>query len=148
MTITITSIIILTFTVWILGKIFSIKMCPICGGVLLTWLWMLLGIYLGELLITDYQLPIAILAGGTIVGLMLKLETSIKMNFVLLWKTIFVISGFTAIYGLISFDWVIFSVSIFFAIIFTLVFKTQKLEEQKYKRDNSEELEEKLKNCC
>ena|SRR3989344_5131396 len=148
MTIAIFLIIILTTAIWILNKVLSRKICSICAGVSLTWLFMLLGIYFGKLSAIDYQQPVAILAGGTVVGLMSKLETLIKVNWMLFWKTVFVLSGFTAVYGLIAFDWKAFSVGAIFTILFTLMFKTGKVDEQSQKSAKLKELEEKMKNCC
>ena len=148
MIIAISSIIILATATWILNKILSKKMCPICTGVSLTWFFMLLGIYFGKLPVVDYQLPVAILAGGTVVGLMSKLETFIKINLILFWKTVFVLGGFTAVYGLIAFDWKIFSVGAIFTILFTLMFKAGKVDEQSQKSAKLKELEEKMRNCC
>ncbi|OGI57484.1 hypothetical protein A3B85_00600 [Candidatus Nomurabacteria bacterium RIFCSPHIGHO2_02_FULL_37_13] len=148
MIIALLSVLILTGIVWILNKKLPVKICSICAGVSLTWFWMFLGMLLGKLLVADYQVPTAILAGGTMVGLMSKLEESIKVKFVLIWKTIFVLSGFAAVYGLITNQWTILIIGIIVDIIATTVFKTHKTEKENSDFKRLKELKEKMKNCC
>ena len=79
MIIAILSILILTSVIWVLNKILPIKICPICAGVSMTWLWMLLGMGYGLLSIEKYQLITAILMGGSVVGITNKLEEKYKI---------------------------------------------------------------------
>lgn len=74
MIIAILSILIFTGAVWAINKILSIQICPICAGVTLTWLWMLLGIGLGFLPISRYELIIAILMGASIGGIVTEIK--------------------------------------------------------------------------
>ena len=78
MTIAIISIFVLTLFAWLLNKVLPIKICPICAGVSLTWLWMLLGMGYGFLSVEKYQIVIAILMGGSVVGITNKLEEKYK----------------------------------------------------------------------
>lgn len=73
------SILIITFAVWLANRKLSVKICPICAGVLLTWLWMLFGMGYGLLSIEKYQLITAILMGGSVVGITNKLEEKYKI---------------------------------------------------------------------
>ena len=79
MIIAIISIFILTLIVWLINKKLSMKICPVCAGVLLTWLWMLLGMSYGFLSVEKYQIIIAILMGGSVVGITNKLEEKYKI---------------------------------------------------------------------
>lgn len=79
MIITIISIFIFTSLVWGFNKISPIKICPICAGVFTTWLWMLLGMGYGLLSVEKYQLIIAILMGGSVIGIVNKLEEKWKV---------------------------------------------------------------------
>src|SRR3989304_3160450 len=144
----IVSILIITLAVWLVNKKLPFKICPICAGVALTWLWLLIGMLAGNLSATSYQLPIAILMGGTVVGLMSKLEKFIKPNFGLLWKTVFVISGFSAFYSLITNKWLFFTIAAFLALVATFSFKKRRIESEKEKTEQAKELEEKMKKCC
>lgn len=141
-------IIVLTFIVWVINKILHKKVCPICAGVSLTWLSIFFGIFFGKLSIIFYQIPLAILAGGTVVGAMSKLEPFIKVKFILIWKTIFVVSGFLAVYSLITSDWITFLVTVLIDIIVTIVYKTRDMEKENIDSKNVQELKEKMKNCC
>lgn len=129
--------------VWLVNKKTKKKFCPICAGVVFTWLWLLIGVFLGFLAVDKYQLITGILMGGTIVGAMSKLEKLIEQKFILIWKTLFTISGFMMVYGLLSIDWTFFLVSAILIIIFTFVFKTKEISVEINK-----EIEEKMKNCC
>ena len=147
------SIVIITIVIWLAQKIFPFEICPICAGVSLTWLWLLVGMRLNLLLIVDYQLITAILMGGTAVGLMSKLEKVIKPKFLLFWKTFFVVLCFIAVYSLISADWILFSVSTVLAVTSTFVFKTKNtsLEQQELNDGESthiKQIDEQMKNCC
>ena len=74
MIIAIISILVFTLIVWFANKLLPFSICPICAGVFLTWIWMFVGISLGELSLANYQLPTTMLMGGTVVGLTFKLE--------------------------------------------------------------------------
>ena len=139
------SILIITLAVWLVNKKLPIQVCPVCAGVFLTWLWMFIGMSLGKLLIANYQLPVSVLMGGTVVGLMSKLEQFINLKFVLIWKMIFVVSGFTAVYSLITDQWGIFAIGVIVDIVVTLIFKTYGAEKENL---NLKKLKEKIKNCC
>ena len=151
MIITIISILLITPVIWLVSKKLKFKICPICAGVSLTWFWLLVGIKLNLLSSADYQLPTAILMGGTVVGLMFKLEQFIKIKFVLIWKTLFVVLGFMVVHSLMFANWMIFLVSAILVVLLTFILKVSKttLENQKlHEVSSSKELEEKMKNCC
>ncbi|MEK7565099.1 MAG: hypothetical protein AAB501_02585 [Patescibacteria group bacterium] len=151
MIITIISILLITPIIWLVSKKLKFKICPICAGVSLTWFWLLVGIKLNLLSSADYQLPTAILMGGTVVGLMFKLEQFIKIKFVLIWKTLFVVLGFMVVHSLMFANWMIFLVSAILVVLLTFILKVSKttLENQKlHEVSSSKELEEKMKNCC
>ena len=145
MIIAILSILIITLAVWLVNKKLPIQVCPVCAGVFLTWLWMFIGMFLGKLSIANYQLPISVLMGGTVVGLMSKLEQFINPKFVLIWKVVFVVSGFTAVYSLITNQWGIFAIGVIVDIVATFIFKTYGAEKENL---NLKKLKEKIKNCC
>ena len=145
MTITIISIAVLTLLVWSFRRITELKICPICAGVALTWLWLLAGMLAGKLSVISYQLPIAILMGGTVVGAMSKLEQFIRPNLVLVWKTFFVLFGFYAVWSLLSSNWLMFSVVIILGTTSTL---TLTKREKKLGSEQVKELKEKMSNCC
>ena len=126
MIITIISILLITPVIWLVSKKLKFKICPICAGVSLTWFWLLVGIKLNLLSSADYQLPTAILMGGTVVGLMFKLEQFIKIKFVLIWKTLFVALGFMVVHSLMFANWMIFLVSAILVVLLTFILKVSK----------------------
>lgn len=148
MTIAIISILIITFVVWSVKKWLKFEVCPICAGVSLTWIWMLVAMILGKLSTTTYQLPTALLMGGTVVGFMSKLEEFIKPKFILVWKTLFVVLGFMAVYSLIYSNFISFILITVLVVTITLIFKTQEANKDEEKSKQIKELEEKMKNCC
>ena len=147
-TITVISIIVITILVWAVNKILTTKICPICAGVFLTWLWFLIGMKLNLLSIIDYQLITAVIMGGTVVGLMSKLEKQIETKFILIWKTIFVVSGFTAVYNLLFADWALFLAGVIAAVACIFIFKVSKINKGSIKPQRTKELEKQMKNCC
>lgn len=145
--ITITSILAITALVWTFNKISPFYICPICAGVSGTWLWMLIGVLTNNLQLTTYSLVIAILMGGSVVGIMYQLEKK-RGELPLIWKTIFVVSGFLIVYALVS-GWLavgFFTVA-FFAAFSILVLQKNGIQRPE-KKSQVKELEEKMKNCC
>lgn len=68
------SILVLALLVWVFNKIFTLKVCPICAGVTLTWLWMLFGMWFGFLSVSGYEFITAILMGASIGGIVTELK--------------------------------------------------------------------------
>lgn len=145
------SIIVLTGIVWIANRIFSIRVCPICAGISGTWIWMLATFFLG------YEINIFILGtlmGGSVVGITYQLEKrfligKILHNKLLLWKTVFMVTGFIAAYALINREWVIFSLAIAMITsisVFTVTQKSKIIDKKQNK--NVEQLEKYMEDCC
>jgi len=147
MIIAIISILIITSIVWLIKSKLKFKICPICVGVALTWLWMFIGMLSGKLSIITYQLPTALLMGGTVVGSMFKLEQFIKPKFLLFWKMVYVIFGFLAMYNLLIGNWVVFVIGIIIIVVITFVFKIYG-KEKKQNSEKSKQLEKMMENCC
>lgn len=99
-TITIISILVITSLVWLLNKISPFKVCPICVGVSLTWLWMLVGILFGWLSVISYQLLVAVLMGSSVAGIAYQGEKKFGWDeekaFYL--KALFIVVGITFVY--------------------------------------------------
>src|SRR3989344_2100490 len=74
MIIAILSILLLTLIVWVINKKLPKQICPICAGVTLTWLWMLLGMGFGLLSVSRYEFLVAILMGASIGGIVTELK--------------------------------------------------------------------------
>ncbi len=145
--ITATSIIVITILIWVVNRtlLLPFSICPICAGVAGTWVGLIGAHFLG------YQIELiisAMLMGGTVVGVMSKLERLIEPRFVLVWKTVFVVSGFLTANSLITGNWPILVGGIILVLIITLTFKTKKVKLNKQESKQTEELKQKMKNCC
>ncbi|MEK7459790.1 MAG: hypothetical protein AAB636_01860 [Patescibacteria group bacterium] len=74
MIIPIFSILIITTIFYLINKKLPFKICSICAGVTLTWVWMFFGMYFGFLSVSRYELFTAILMGASIGGIVTELK--------------------------------------------------------------------------
>ena len=136
------SIIVITTIVFSVNKILKFKVCAICAGVSLTWIWFLGASFLG--FETDTVL-IALLMGGSVVGLSYAAAEHIKKISALAVKTLFIVLGTIVAFGLINFYWSLFVTSfILYLIIYGLLRENKKSEISSQKK----QLMEKMENCC
>ncbi|MBI4135477.1 hypothetical protein HY477_01970 [Candidatus Uhrbacteria bacterium] len=80
------------------------KICPVCMAVSGTWLALTLGILVGVLNPEPWKLVIAMLAGGSVVGIAYQGEKAIKpaAQNPMLWKMLVLPPGFLAAYGAVQ----------------------------------------------
>ncbi|MEK7552908.1 MAG: hypothetical protein AAB505_02265 [Patescibacteria group bacterium] len=143
--ITLTSIVVITVLAWLAGRISSFSFCPICTGVAGTWAWLIVTHLWGYQV--DLIIP-AMLMGGTVVGVMSKLERFIEPRFVLVWKTAFIVSGFLAVNSLITGRWPMVLLGVVLSLVFTFYFKIRPIKPGEQTSEKIEELKKKMKNCC
>ncbi len=148
------SILVITGLVWLLNKALPFKVCPICAGVSGTWFLLLVGILLGWLSVMSYQLLIAVLMGGTVVGMAYQGEKRMNVapeNF-LKFRTAVIVPGFIlAYFAFMNISWftliieavVLMAVTYFFFVLPWVKSTPPAGDEQKIA-----ELEEKMKECC
>lgn len=74
MIIPIFSILIITIVFYLVNKKLPFKICSICAGVTLTWVWMFFGMYFGFLSVSRYEFITAILMGASIGGIVTELK--------------------------------------------------------------------------
>ena len=145
-------IFILSGISWLIKKYLSLKICPICAGVFTTWFFMFLGMLTGKLGLENFQIPTALLMGGSVVGLAYKFEAKIKKDkSIVLWKVLFIPVGFALAYSLVLFEWtqaLIFFPILGFIVFSFLKFGDTKKQSQLEKKENAEKLKDKLENCC
>lgn len=146
-TITIVSILCLTALVRLAEKALPFSVCPICAGVFLTWAGLLVAHSLG------YQINLvvpALLMGGSVVGIAYQLEKKFRglsADRILLWKTIFIPTGFVAAYSVLEQLWTTFFLAI--AALFLLSFALLSLDRRAGQREGTaEEIEKKMRDCC
>ena|SRR3989338_3890342 len=75
---TVASILLFTLLAFLVRKYSPVKICPICAGVSLTWIWMLLGMGYGFLPVEQYELITAILMGGSVIGITKAIQEKIR----------------------------------------------------------------------
>lgn len=146
------SIFILTAAVRLAGKLLPVKVCPICAGVSLTWLWILTGIYLGKLEALLWMPIAAVALGGSVVGIAYQLEKRLprennSWRTPLLWKSLFIPPGFAAAYGLAAQSWIAAAAGAALAAIAASVFFARRTQSGP-KDATVADLEEKMKECC
>ena len=90
------SILILTLVFAFLYRAKIISVCPICAGVVITWIVGLVGIYANQAWADP--LPVAILLGASLGALADKYGT----RFGLVWKTLMILLGLPAVYFIVQ----------------------------------------------
>src|SRR3989344_6586399 len=94
-------VVVITLIFSVLNKWLPFKICPICAGVSGSWLLLTAGIVLGRWS-GDYKLPIAMLMGGTVVGIAFQGEAKLDWakKGIYVWKAPVVIFGMPMAYWL------------------------------------------------
>jgi len=106
--ITVTSIILIALVAYAANRILSFKtfkICPLCAGVSGTWLWMLAVSALGYWPLEEYQLMLAAMMGGSVVGIAYQIEKRMPESFGMFHKLTQVVLGFIGIYFLVQLRW-------------------------------------------
>ncbi len=142
MILTLASILGIAAAVWAIDKFLPIKICPICAGGFLTWTLLLVLHYIG------YPIPLlipAILMGGSVVGIMQQLDKRSPRSdgARMLFKALFMPTGFLAAYALVIELWVIAAASLGFLVGLSLWVASRGNQARE-----TSEAEERLKECC
>ena len=149
MIIAVASIFILTGAVWLLSRSFSWRVCAICAGVSITWMWIVAARIFGYAI--DSVVP-AVLMGGSVVGLAYQLETKLPPHrSPLLWKSLFIPAGFLAVFYLLLFQWLgfVLVLVILTAIISLFFFVGNYYRSNKTSTDSRvSKLEREMDKCC
>ena len=146
--ITLSSIFIITGLTWAARHFMRQAMrelfCPICAGVSVTWLWMLVAFHAGKPI---DPVMLGLLMGGTVVGLAYRIEPHLHpRRSSLLWKTCFIPLGFAAAFFLIKGAWLFGASATFLLAALPFLFIRQKKQDVSEKE--IDEIEKKLKQCC
>ncbi|MBU6414745.1 hypothetical protein KGQ34_00675 [Patescibacteria group bacterium] len=124
------------------------RICPVCAGVSGTWIWILAGMFSGVLDAGRWQLFVAMLMGGTVVGIAYQIEKRLPPHrSPLLRKTLFIPAGFALVYGVLAQWWNAALVSFAFLLLLSFVFFASQ-RKIKDSDKTTKELEEKMKDCC
>lgn len=141
------SIIILYFlAAWLrplLGRLFGFRPCAICAAVSITWLALLPLWFLGK---EVDLLVVALLVGGSIVGLMYRAEKKLGSGgYFWLLRLLLIVGGISAVYLFLREVWLWFII-VSFVFIFLLLWVY--LASFNKKQPGSGELQKKLEHCC
>jgi len=139
------SIFALAGLAWLAGRAPRFALCPICCGVVATWLWMLGARFAG--FPVDATM-LAVLLGASVVGIADQLESHLARGCSpLLWKTLTLPVGFAAAYGLAAERWNVAAIAglalVLLAAWFLLPRRLAASDEAVVKK-----LEQEMKNCC
>lgn len=143
------SILAITALAYGASRFLRIAVCPICAGVSATWFWILAGITSGLLDAEEWSLVAAIAMGGTIVGIAYQVERRLAPGrSQLLWKTLFIPTGFVAAYSLLQATYFAAAVSagLLALIAFSFLRPPRKVSSEQSAR--AADLEERMKHCC
>ena len=144
------SILTITGAIWAFNNILRLGICPVCAGVSGTWLWILAGMYFGLLGSGAWLLVAAIAMGGSVVGIAYQAERKLVGGKLVLYKILFIPMGFVAVYHLLMGRLAVFFAALmalaFVAFLFLRVFAQRAQGNGASK--TTEDLEEKMKNCC
>jgi hypothetical protein len=123
------------------------KICPICAGVFLTWLWMLIGYYVFAYN-ADVRV-IALLMGGSVVGAAYTLEKRLPPSRSPgLWKLIVVPVGFAAVHGVLTEQLSLIITGLIVLLSAAWYFLRGGQKDAPHNRSVVRKLEDQLKNCC
>lgn len=140
-TITAVSILAISALAWLASRVLPFTICPICAGVLLTWVGLIGARFLG------YEVALAVpalLMGGTVVGVMYQLEKKFhdqSANALLFWKALFIPAGFIAAYGVLEQLWAAVLLALAFMFLISIALLSSRGE-------SASVLEKKMKDCC
>lgn len=129
---------------WLVNRFLGVRICPVCAGVSGTWLWMLAATAMG----IDIDLMVlALLMGGSVVGIAYQAGQYLKSSRLMLWKIVFIPFGFALSYSILNSQW--FAASILLLILGgATVFFVGILFRPRSSEKKVEELEKKMEDCC
>jgi len=147
-TITIISVIVVAGVVWLANKILPFTICPICAGVFLTWVGLIIAYTIG------YQINLtipALLMGGSVVGVVYQLEKKFRdlpVGRVLLWKVLFIPTGFVVAYGILERLPAVFLLAVVFLLLVSLALLFSKSSTADSRSEAVGNIEKKMEECC
>lgn len=137
----------ITVAVWFFNRFLTKKICSICAGVAGTWLWMLGAILVSFLPRDDYQLLLAILMSGSVVGSAYQIEKNLPEGRRLLFKTLFIPIGFAAIDQFLK-PALSFALLLIFVLCAWVLLFLKPIQHSKNHAEKVRQIEEKLEECC
>lgn len=151
--ITIVSILTLTGVMYLANRVLGFRICPICAGVSGTWIWIIFGMFADILPASSFNLIAALLMGGSVVGIAYQMEKlrplhDASAGKLLLWKTLFIPTGFALVYFALTRTWGAMAVALAVLAAILVRFFGWRKKETARSDESVAELEEKMKKCC
>lgn len=142
---------IITTLFALLNRVWKWRVCPICAGVSGSWLTLTAGIVFGDWSV-DYRLPIAMMMGGTVVGIAFQGEARFDWakKGIYMWKAPVVVIGMPVAYWLFK-NMSLMALAaeiLFLSVIAYFFFIKSSIGKKHNDTRNITELEEKMKKCC
>ncbi len=131
-------------------KLIKMNFCPLCVGESSSWLVLTFLVLSGVLVKEDYLLPLAMIMGGSVVGIVYRLDESRMIRSVGWPKALITGGGFVLVYlALIYLSWPVLIVeTLFMAILAYYLFYRKPGESEGTSNKNIEALEKRMKSCC
>ena len=150
------SILVITGAVWTLNKVMPFKVCPVCAGVSGTWIILTVLMLKGILQHSSDMIAIAMLMGGTVVGIAYQGEKVLlwPKKWPVLWKLMVMAIGFPAAYYSVQhMSWValIFEFAVLTLLVYIFFVRHGKsVPHVPHRTDPADvqDLEKKLESCC
>ncbi len=142
---------VITVMAWRFGGRPSLRICPICVGVSGTWILFTAAVLAGYLP-GDYKLPIAMLMGGSVVGIAFQGEKRFKWaaDDIFYWKAPVIIVGMPVAYWLfIKMSWAVLALEIILlAFAAYVLFAGSGGEKSQTNKHKVDEIKKKMESCC
>lgn len=148
---TIGLVVLFASVAFLVKRVWLSSLCPICLGVSLTWLTLTALILSGVLLASHFLLPVSILIGGTVVGIIYQGEKKFKAMHSFLPRTITLIVGLTLAYIFLeNISWlaVIAAIIILTPLAYLFFLSQPQASASRSVPATLRELEDKMKDCC
>lgn len=144
------SMLLISCLAWLTRRILKVSaICPVCAGVTGTWLWIVAGMYFGWLDAEGWQMIAAIAMGGSVVGIAYKMEKRLSPRCSpMVWKTLFIPTGFVAVYSVLLWWWAGFAVSFSLCVVWLLSCFRKQSHNPVARSAAIADLENKMKNNC
>lgn len=146
---------ILTFTgIGFVVKILTHRaVCPICMGVSGTWLSLSIAVVATYLPLATWEMPIALLMGGSIVGIAYQGVQRIAWAAArpVLWKTLVLVPGFALAHAALrnlSLVVIVIEMIILSIIMYAYFWRTRARQYAEYRGGRLAAIKKQLKNCC
>ncbi|OGL64814.1 hypothetical protein A3B21_03780 [Candidatus Uhrbacteria bacterium RIFCSPLOWO2_01_FULL_47_24] len=156
MIIAVISIIVITGIAWGISQLLPYKICPVCAGVSGTWLVLGALMLAGRLPEATYLLPIAILMGGSVVGIGYQGEKSYRWpaQNPVIWKLIVMSIGFPLVYNVVlRLNWSVWFGELIALCLLMYAFFVRKAKPEPHTPHRSDDsdvqkIEKGLEKCC